>query len=215
MTEEGKIIIKGAKVNNLKDITVEIPRNKLVVVTGISGSGKSSLAFDTLFAEGQRRFAESLSSYARQFLGRMSKPDVESIEGIPPAIAIEQKVNVKNPRSTVATTTEIYDYLRIIFARIGRTYSPVSGKEVKCHSVNDVADGLDHADDRQDAQHEPSLRDEAGDAGLLRWLIEINQIVIQHRGEQAHGELRQAEPENQGIVYFFHGVPAYFLSVLM
>ena len=121
MTEEGKIIIKGAKVNNLKDITVEIPRNKLVVVTGISGSGKSSLAFDTLFAEGQRRFAESLSSYARQFLGRMSKPDVESIEGIPPAIAIEQKVNVKNPRSTVATTTEIYDYLRIIFARIGRT----------------------------------------------------------------------------------------------
>ncbi len=138
MAEDGKIIIKGAKVNNLKNITVEIPRNKLVVVTGISGSGKSSLAFDTLFAEGQRRFAESLSSYARQFLGRMSKPDVESIEGVPPAIAIEQKVNVKNPRSTVATTTEIYDYLRIIFARIGRTYSPVSGGEVKCHGVNDV-----------------------------------------------------------------------------
>ena len=107
MAEDGKIVIKGAKVNNLKDITVEIPRNKLVVVTGISGSGKSSLAFDTLFAEGQRRFAESLSSYARQFLGRMSKPDVESIEGIPPAIAIEQKVNVKNPRSTVATTTDL------------------------------------------------------------------------------------------------------------
>ena len=130
-----QVVIKGAKVNNLKDITVEIPRNKLVVATGISGSGKSSLAFDTLFAEGQRRFAESLSSYARQFLGRMSKPDVESIDGIPPAIAIEQKVNVKNPRSTVATTTEIYDYLRIIFARIGRTYSPISGWEVKCHSV--------------------------------------------------------------------------------
>lgn len=138
MAEDGNIIIKGAKVNNLKDISVEIPRNRLIVVTGISGSGKSSLAFDTLFAEGQRRFAESLSSYARQFLGRMSKPDVESIEGIPPAIAIEQKVNVKNPRSTVATTTEIYDYLRIIFARIGRTYSPISGKEVKCHSINDV-----------------------------------------------------------------------------
>lgn len=148
MTEEGKIIIKGAKVNNLKDITVEIPRNKLVVVTGISGSGKSSLAFDTLFAEGQRRFAESLSSYARQFLGRMSKPDVESIEGIPPAIAIEQKVNVKNPRSTVATTTEIYDYLRIIFARIGRTYSPISGKEVKCHSVNDVMASILSGDSR-------------------------------------------------------------------
>ena len=138
MPDNGNIIIKGAKVNNLKDITVEIPRNKFTVITGISGSGKSSLAFDTLFAEGQRRFAESLSSYARQFLGRMSKPDVEAIEGIPPAIAIEQKVNTRNPRSTVATTTEIYDYLRIIFARIGRTFSPVSGVEVKCHSENDV-----------------------------------------------------------------------------
>ncbi len=148
MAEDGKIVIKGAKVNNLKDITVEIPRNKLVVVTGISGSGKSSLAFDTLFAEGQRRFAESLSSYARQFLGRMSKPDVDSIEGIPPAIAIGQKVNVKNPRSTLATTTEIYDYLRIIFARIGRTYSPVSGKEVKYHSVNDVMASILSGDSR-------------------------------------------------------------------
>ncbi len=140
MPTEGNIIIRRAKVNNLKDITVEIPRNRLVVVTGISGSGKSSLAFDTLFAEGQRRFAESLSSYARQFLGRMSKPDVEMIEGIPPAIAIEQKVNVRNPRSTVATTTEIYDYLRLLFARIGRTYSPVSGEEVKAHTVQDVLD---------------------------------------------------------------------------
>ena len=138
MSETGNIVIKGAKVNNLKNISLEIPRGKFIVVTGISGSGKSSLAFDTLFAEGQRRFAESLSSYARQFLGRMSKPDVELIEGIPPAIAIEQKVNTRNPRSTVATTTEIFDYLRLIFARIGRTYSPVSGVEVKCHSVNDV-----------------------------------------------------------------------------
>ena len=138
MKEEGNIIIRKAKVNNLKDVTVEIPRGRFVVVTGISGSGKSSLAFDTLFAEGQRRFAESLSSYARQFLGRMAKPDVELIEGIPPAIAIEQKVNTKNPRSTVATTTEIYDYLRMIYARIGRTYSPVTGMEVKCHTVNDV-----------------------------------------------------------------------------
>jgi len=138
MADAGNILIKGAKVNNLKNITVEIPRGRFVVLTGISGSGKSSLAFDTLFAEGQRRFAESLSSYARQFLGRMSKPDVEMIEGIPPAIAIEQRVNTRNPRSTVATGTEIFDYLRILFARIGRTYSPVSGQEVKCHSVNDV-----------------------------------------------------------------------------
>ena len=132
------IIIKGARVNNLKNIDLEIPRGKFVVVTGISGSGKSSLAFDTLYAEGQRRFAESISSYARQFLGRMSKPDVDLIDGIPPAIAIEQKVNVKNPRSTVATTTEIYDYLRLIFARVGRTFSPVSGREVHKDSPADV-----------------------------------------------------------------------------
>ena len=140
MAETGNILVRRAKVNNLKDVTVEIPRGKFVVVTGISGSGKSSLAFDTLYAEGQRRFAESLSSYARQFLGRMSKPDVELIEGIPPAIAIEQKVNTRNPRSTIATSTEIYDYLRMIFARIGRTYSPVTGEEVKCHTAQDVLD---------------------------------------------------------------------------
>ena len=139
---EEYIEIKGARVNNLKNLTLRIPRGKFVVVTGISGSGKSSLAFDTLYAEGQRRFSESLSSYARQFLGRMTKPDVDSIEGIPPAIAIEQKVSTRNPRSTVATTTEIYDFLRLLFARIGRTYSPVSGEEVRRDGVADVMDWL-------------------------------------------------------------------------
>jgi len=134
------IIIKGAKLHNLKDINVVIPRNKLVVITGLSGSGKSSLAFDTLYAEGQRRYVESLSSYARQFLGRLDKPKVDYIKGIAPAIAIEQKVNSTNPRSTVGTSTEIYDYLKLLYARIGKTFSPVSGKEVKKHQVTDVLD---------------------------------------------------------------------------
>lgn len=134
------IIIKRARVNNLKNLSVAIPRNKLVVITGLSGSGKSSLAFDTLFAEGQRMYVESLSSYARQFLGRMEKPEVDYIRGVSPAIAIEQKVNTRNPRSTVGTTTEIYDYLKLLFARIGRTYSPISGKEVKRNTVSDVVD---------------------------------------------------------------------------
>jgi excinuclease ABC subunit A len=132
------ILIKGAKLHNLKNIDVAIPRNKLVVITGLSGSGKSSLAFDTLFAEGQRRYVESLSSYARQFLGRLNKPKVDYIKGIAPAIAIEQKVNSTNPRSTVGTSTEIYDYLKLLYARIGRTFSPISGNEVKKHTVTDV-----------------------------------------------------------------------------
>jgi len=132
------IIIKGARVNNLKNISLAIPRNRFTVVTGLSGSGKSSLAFDTLYADGQRRYVESLSSYARQFLGRMQKPDVDYIKGISPAIAIEQKVNSRNPRSTVGTSTEIYDYLKLLYARIGKTYSPVTGKPVARHSVTDV-----------------------------------------------------------------------------
>lgn len=132
------IQIKGARVNNLKNISVNIPRDKLIVIAGVSGSGKSSLAFDTLYAEGQRRYVESLSSYARQFLGRMNKPECDFIKGIPPAIAIEQKVISRNPRSTVGTTTEIYEYLRLLFARIGRTYSPASGQEVKKHSTEDI-----------------------------------------------------------------------------
>ena len=138
MSESKSIIIKGARVNNLKNIDVEIPRNKLVVITGLSGSGKSSLAFDTLYAEGQRRYVESLSSYARQFLGRMSKPECDFIKGIPPAIAIEQKVSSRNPRSTVGTSTEIYEYLRLLYARVGKTFSPISGQEVKKHSTEDI-----------------------------------------------------------------------------
>ena len=135
---EEYIEIKGARVNNLKNVDVRIPRNKFVVIAGVSGSGKSSLAFDTLYAEGQRRYVESLSSYARQFLGRMNKPECDFIRGIPPAIAIEQKVISRNPRSTVGTSTEIYEYLRLLYARIGRTYSPVSGQEVKKHSTEDI-----------------------------------------------------------------------------
>ncbi|MDE5941042.1 MAG: excinuclease ABC subunit UvrA [Muribaculaceae bacterium] len=139
-TSADSIIIKGARVNNLKNIDLTIPRGKLIVVTGLSGSGKSSLAFDTIYAEGQRRYVESLSAYARQFLGKMHKPEADYIKGLPPAIAIEQKVNTRNPRSTVGTSTEIYDYLRLLFARIGHTFSPVSGAEVRRHSVTDVVD---------------------------------------------------------------------------
>ena len=137
-----KIIVKGARVNNLKNIDVEIPRNKFVVITGLSGSGKSSLAFDTLYAEGQRRYVESLSSYARQFLGRMAKPECDFIKGLPPAIAIEQKVNTRNSRSTVGTSTEIYDYLRMLFSRIGKTISPISGNIVKRHTPEDVLNAI-------------------------------------------------------------------------
>lgn len=138
MKDDNFIKIRGAEVNNLKKIDLDIPRDKFVVITGVSGSGKSSLAFDTIFAEGQRRFSESLSSFARQFLGRMTKPAVKSISGIPPAIAVEQKVNTKNPRSTVGTTTEIYDYIRMLFAKIGHTFSPISGNEVTRDSLQSV-----------------------------------------------------------------------------
>src|SRR5574344_1099787 len=144
MAEKDTIFIKGARVNNLKNIDVEIPRNKFVVITGLSGSGKSSLAFDTLYAEGQRRYVESLSAYARQFLGRMSKPECDYIKGLPPAIAIEQRVNTRNPRSTVGTSTEIYEYLRLLYARSGKTISPRSGTEVKKHEVSDVQEAVMH-----------------------------------------------------------------------
>src|SRR5690606_26813423 len=136
------IQIKGARVNNLKNIDVDIPKNKLIVVTGMSGSGKSSLDFDTLYAEGQRRYVESLSSYARQFMGRMHKHEVDYIKGIAPAIAIEQKVITSNPRSTVGTSTEIYDYLKLLYARIGKTFSPISGKEVTKDTISSIIDEL-------------------------------------------------------------------------
>ena len=135
-----KIKIKGAKENNLKNINLEIPRDKMIVFTGLSGSGKSSLAFDTIYAEGQRRYVESLSSYARQFLGQMDKPNVESVEGLSPAISIDQKTTGKNPRSTVGTVTEIYDYLRLLYSKIGKAFCPVCGKEIKAQTIDQIVD---------------------------------------------------------------------------
>ena len=142
LSPKDHILIQGAKLHNLKDIDVAIKRNSFTVITGLSGSGKSSLAFDTLYAEGQRRYVESLSSYARQFMGRLNKPKVDQIKGIAPAIAVEQKVIASNPRSTVGTKTEIYDYLKLLYARIGTTYSPISGRAVKKDRVSDVVDFL-------------------------------------------------------------------------
>lgn len=195
------IIIKGAKLHNLKNIDVVIPRNKLVVITGLSGSGKSSLAFDTLYAEGQRRYVESLSSYARQFLGKLDKPKVDYIKGIAPAIAIEQKVNTSNPRSTVGTTTEIYDYLKLLYARIGRTYSPVSGNEVKKHTVSDV---IDHVKGFSDGSkllllapiHIPEERDPIKSLALLS---KQGYARIQYKGEVLRIE---DAPEDIGYDFF-------------
>ena len=133
MDKQENLIISGARVNNLKNINIEFPHGHLVVITGVSGSGKSSLAFETLYAEGQRRYVESLSSYARQFLGKLDKPEVDNIQGLSPAIAIQQKVISRNPRSTVGTVTELHDYLKVLFSRIGKTYSPISGNQVKRH----------------------------------------------------------------------------------
>ena len=137
-----KIVVKGAKEHNLKNVSLEIPKEKLVVITGLSGSGKSSLAFDTIYAEGQRRYVESLSSYARQFLDKMKKPNVDFIEGLSPAISIEQKNTSKNPRSTVATVTEIYDYMRVLFARVGIPYSPFTGKPIRSQPITEMVDKI-------------------------------------------------------------------------
>ena len=144
MTQEN-IVIRGAREHNLKDVSLEIPRDKLVVITGLSGSGKSSLAFDTIFAEGQRRYVESLSSYARMFLGQMDKPDVDSIEGLSPAVSIDQKTTSKNPRSTVGTVTEIYDYLRLLYARIGTPHCPECGRVIERQTTDQVADKIAQA----------------------------------------------------------------------
>ena len=180
-----EILIKGAKLHNLKDITVGIPRNQLVVITGLSGSGKSSLAFDTLYAEGQRRYVESLSSYARQFLGRLDKPKVDNIIGIAPAIAIEQKVNTSNPRSTVGTSTEIYDYLKLLFARIGKTYSPISGNEVKKHTVTDVVEAaLAYTDGTKLLLLAPiSIPKDRTVEQVLKLLLQQGYARILHQGE--------------------------------
>lgn len=180
-----EILIKGAKLHNLKDITVGIPRNQLVVITGLSGSGKSSLAFDTLYAEGQRRYVESLSSYARQFLGRLDKPKVDNIIGIAPAIAIEQKVNTSNPRSTVGTSTEIYDYLKLLFARIGKTYSLISGNEVKKHTVTDVVEtALAYPDGTKLLLLAPiSIPKDRTIEQVLKLLLQQGYARILHQGE--------------------------------
>ena len=195
MKHENSIHIKGARVHNLKNIEVEIPHDKLVVVTGLSGSGKSTLAFDTLFAEGQRRYVESLSAYARQFLGKINKPDVDLITGIAPAIAIEQKVNTRNPRSTVGTTTEIYDYLKLLYARIGRTYSPVSGREVRCYGTDDVAEYvLAHAGERVVIAAPLTLAEGQGLIEKLTLLLSDGLMRV-----HADGEVRLIEEVLPGI----------------
>ena len=179
------ISIKGAKVHNLKNVSVDIPHSQLVVITGLSGSGKSSLAFDTLYAEGQRRYVESLSSYARQFLGRLDKPEVDSITGLAPAIAIEQKVNTRNPRSTVGTSTEIYDYLKLLYARIGKTYSPVSGKQVMKHTVKDVITYLHEFEEETKAMiwAEIELKDSLNFKENLSFLLQQGFSRVKYKGE--------------------------------
>ncbi|NNC84277.1 MAG: excinuclease ABC subunit UvrA [Flavobacteriales bacterium] len=196
------IRIKGARVHNLKGVDVTIPRNKLTVVTGLSGSGKSSLAFDTLYAEGQRRYVESLSSYARQFLGRLDKPDVDAIEGIAPAIAIEQKVISRNSRSTVGTTTEIYDYLKLLYARIGHTISPISGKEVKADTVSDVVDAVMDSDPATRVMVLVDKRPEEGRTWEEHLKLLVDQGYI--RAQTEEGIIRIDEADNQHAYDTFH-----------
>ena len=150
--KQPSIVVKGARAHNLKDVDIEIPKNKLIVMTGLSGSGKSSLAFDTIYAEGQRRYVESLSAYARQFLGQMDKPDVDTIEGLSPAISIDQKTTSKNPRSTVATVTEIYDYIRLLYARVGKPFCPNHGIEIESQTVQQMVDQVLQLEERSKIQ---------------------------------------------------------------
>ncbi len=200
---QGAIYIKGARVHNLKNITLTIPHNQLVVITGLSGSGKSTLAFDTIFAEGQRRYVESLSAYARQFLGRIDKPDVDLITGIAPAIAIEQKVNTRNPRSTVGTSTEIYDYLKLLFARVGRTYSPVSGREVKCYQPQDIVSFIAAQEGKRVLVCAPIAIDSRQSAiERLTLLVKegIQRVYLDHRAQLIDEVL--AQPETASLTAF-------------
>ncbi|MEL6635516.1 MAG: excinuclease ABC subunit A, partial [Bacteroidota bacterium] len=186
MIRENDIFIKGARSNNLKNINLSIPRYQLVVVTGVSGSGKSSITMDTLYAEGQRRYVESLSSYARQFLMRMKKPDVDYIKGICPAIAIEQKVSTSNARSTVGSLTEVYDYLRLLYARIGRTYSPISGQQVRRHEIRDVIDFIYGFEDGQKVRLYIPLQQKYPDRSLqqeLNFLLQKGYVRLEVDGE--------------------------------
>ena len=182
---QNSIHIKGARVHNLQNVEVDIPHNQLVVITGLSGSGKSTLAFDTIFSEGQRRYVESLSAYARQFLGRIDKPDVDFITGIAPAIAIEQKVNTRNPRSTVGTSTEIYDYLKLLFARIGHTFSPVSGREVRSFGVDDVVNYMSLLPDGERVIVVAPLMLDAGQGVIERLMVLLGEGIqrVWFRGE--------------------------------
>lgn len=222
MNIKNNIFVKNAHLNNLKNIDVLIPKNKLVVVTGVSGSGKSSLAFDTIYAEGQRRYVESLSSYARQFLGRLEKPKIDDIKGLAPSIAIQQKVISSNPRSTVGTSTEIYDYLKLLFARVGRTYSPVSGDEVKKDSISDVISYIEENPNQEFLLTAPLSFADGDFKSLLNTLkvsgftrLEINGNIAEIEDLESFGFVPEKEMSlNLVIDRFVYEDDEYFLQRL-
>ena len=195
---QSKIVVRGAREHNLKNVDVDIPRNSLVVVTGLSGSGKSTLAFDTIYAEGQRRYVESLSAYARQFLELMEKPDVDSIEGLSPAISIEQKTTSRNPRSTVGTVTEIYDYMRLLFARVGIPYSPATGLPIESQTVSQMVDRVQAMD--EGALRIAAFDGEAGDAVEAEARVQLDRtaVIARTRKQCAGAELERREDEKSG-----------------